>query len=385
MYKVYNTQEDFSREIQKFLKQIFPDIRKTWLNILPYILFGIIKSKSLVASDIANELKGKFSFVKLDFIIKRIYRFFKNKLFNGYFLYDIFIRHVIKNYKKKHSDKRVHIVFDHMFSKDNFTVFMITMRIGKQGIPLWFRCFKGKSDPDAFDTELLKESISYVSNLFSDDFELIFLADRFFDAIPLLDLISSLGHTFCIRLKCNRKVLVYDKKEGHNVWKYISDLKSYKNHPTYYNDVLITNHEFQTNIVISKRDGVKEPWIIVTNGDVTRAIKDYGYRFGAIECVFKNQKSNGFKLERIPNASFKYFESMYSIACMAVTFLVILGADYAKNTRVYKDNPIATHTNSNGKKIRVKSLFNAGLTLFHKACNSSKYIRIPYTFILYDS
>ena len=37
-----------------------------------------------------------------------------------------------------------------MFSNDNYTVFMITMRIGKQGIPLWFRCFEGKSCSDAF-------------------------------------------------------------------------------------------------------------------------------------------------------------------------------------------------------------------------------------------
>ena len=43
-----------------------------------------------------------------------------------------------------------------MFSHDNYTVFMITMRIGKQGIPLWFRCFKGKSDKSAFQEDLLK-------------------------------------------------------------------------------------------------------------------------------------------------------------------------------------------------------------------------------------
>ena len=43
-----------------------------------------------------------------------------------------------------------------MYSHDNFTVFMITMRIGKQCIPLWFRCFKGNNDPNAFQEELLK-------------------------------------------------------------------------------------------------------------------------------------------------------------------------------------------------------------------------------------
>ena len=52
-----------------------------------------------------------------------------------------------------------------MFSHDNYTVFMISMRIGKQGIPIWFRCFEGKDCPDAFKEELIKEGISYVSNV----------------------------------------------------------------------------------------------------------------------------------------------------------------------------------------------------------------------------
>ena len=64
-----------------------------------------------------------------------------------------------------------------MFSHDNYVVFMITMRIGKQGIPLWFRCFKDKQS-DAFQETLIMEGISYVCKLFGADYELIFLADR---------------------------------------------------------------------------------------------------------------------------------------------------------------------------------------------------------------
>ena len=102
----------------------------------------MILSESSVASDIAKHLKYDFSLVQLDSVIRRIKRFFKNKLFNPYEFYDQIIKYVISNYKTKHSDKTVHITFDHMFSHDNYTVFMISMRVGKQGIPLWFRCFE---------------------------------------------------------------------------------------------------------------------------------------------------------------------------------------------------------------------------------------------------
>lgn len=133
---IYNNQNDFTSNISSFLKYCDKNIRKTQLKIIPSIVLGMILSESCVSSDIAKELKGDFSLVKFDSVTKRIKRFFNNKLFDPYSFYDSIIKMVIKTYKKKHSDKRVHIVFDHMFSHDNFTVFMISMRIGKQGIPI---------------------------------------------------------------------------------------------------------------------------------------------------------------------------------------------------------------------------------------------------------
>ena len=91
----------------------------------------MILSESSVASDIAKNLKDDFSLVQHESVIRRIKRLFKNKLFDPYKFYD----NVISNYKPKHDDKRIHITFDHMFSHDNYTIFMISMRVGKQGIP----------------------------------------------------------------------------------------------------------------------------------------------------------------------------------------------------------------------------------------------------------
>ena len=384
MIKVYNNQEEIASKIVKFLKEVFPEIRKTQTNIIPYIILGMILSESVVASDIAKELKNQFSLVQLDSVIKRVKRFFSNELFEPYEFYDHVIRYVIKKYKNKHSDKRVHIIFDHMFSHDNYTVFMITMRVGKQGIPLWFRCYKGKDCPEAFEEKLLKEGISYVSSLFNENFDLVFLADRWFNSTTLMNHIDSLGHTYCIRLKKNIKVYIYDKKEGHKVWKFLDDIKAYEYHSNLFNNIEITDKKYVVNIAISKKQNVAEPWIIVTNGDTKRAIKDYEYRFGAIECLFKSQKSNGFRLESTVNASLKYFKNLYAITCFTSLFLTILGADYSKNTKCYKNEKLTTHKKSNNIKFRVMSLFNVGLTLFKRAYNSIKYIRIPFNFMLYD-
>ena len=63
MSKLYNTQEDFAINFNKFVLNIYPKVRKTQLNILSYILFGMTKAEASVASNIARELEDKFDFV----------------------------------------------------------------------------------------------------------------------------------------------------------------------------------------------------------------------------------------------------------------------------------------------------------------------------------
>lgn len=395
MSKLYNTQTEITNKLRLFLKNSIPNLRKTQLNIIPEILFGMIMSESVVTSDIANALKSQFSFVQLESTKRRIRRFFNNNLFVPESFYDSLIRYVISRYKKKHSDNRIHITFDHMFSNDNYVTLMFTMRIGKQGIPIWFKSFKQlyinkdfsneKGNTLAFNESLIIEGIKYVSTLFDDSYNLIFLADRWFNSEKILNTIDSLGHTYCIRLKKNIKVLIYDKKEKHKIWKWLSDLPVHKYHAIVHKDIELYDSKYKTNIVISKYLNTDDPWIIVTNKDVEHAIQNYSYRFGSIESVFKNQKSNGLFLESVNNASEKAYTTMYTLACTVVLYLTILGTDYSKNTKCYKSEKIVTHKNYKNKgKVRVMSLFRTGLTLFHRAFNSLKYIRLPFTFILYD-
>jgi len=80
---------------------------------------------------------------------------------------------------------------------------------------------------------------------------------------------------------------------------------------------------------------------------------------------------------------------MYTLCCVAITYLTILGADYSKNSKCYKSIKFTTHKNyiekdGTVKRKRVKSLFRTGLHLFHLALGSSSYVRLPFSFKLYD-
>lgn len=383
MDKLYNTQEEFTSKFIEFLKKAIPNIRKTQLNILPYIIFGMIMVESCAATDIAKVLKSSFSSVQNSSVIRRIQNFFRNKLFNPYLFYRMLIIYTLDTFKSKHEDKTVYITFDHMFSKHNYTVLMFTMRVGTFGIPIWFKCFKDYSNNDAFKLQTMKEGITSVSSLFKNsDLKLVFLADRWFGSSKILSIIENLGHIYCIRLKGN--IWVYTNTGKFKAKK----LKHRKYHSVIHKNAFITDDRYKTNIVYSSTENTKDPWIIATNGDTYKALKSYSYRFASIECMFKAQKSNGFNLEKISNSGLKSFTTMYTCVCTCVLYLTILGIDYSKNTRCYKNVNIETHKTyiKDGKKVkkRIMSLFNVGLTLFHLAFNSHIYIRIPVTFKLYD-
>ena len=383
MNKLYNTAKEFATNLSQTLKNAIPDIKKTQLNIIPYIILSMILSESCVPIDMAKVLKDEFSFIQTDSVIKRIRRFFSNELFKPYVFYQKLILYILNSFHSKHHDKTLYITFDHMFSKSNYTVFMFTMRIGTFGVPIWFKCFKDISKNGAFKLNTMKEGIEEVSKLFKNtDFNLVFLADRWFGSSKILDIINKLGHVYAIRLKGN--IIVYVNGDKIKAKK----LKHRKYHSVIHENVFITDDRYKTTIVYSPTNNTKDPWIIVTNGDPSKALKGYSYRFGSIETMFKAQKSNGFNLEKISNASLDYFTTMYTMVCTCILFLTILGADYSKNTRCYKEVKIGTHKTYiiDGKKVkkRVMSLFNTGLTLFKRAFNSCVYIRIPLSFKLYD-
>ena len=190
---------------------------------------------------------------------------------------------------------------------------MITMRISTQGIPIYFKVFKGKRD-DAFKEKIIINGFSFVSKLFNNKYELVFTADRWFNSVNIMKHIDSLGHTYAIRLKGN--VTVYENSIKTTAKK----LKKQKYKVVIHKDVYITKHRLKTNIVVSNSIDTSTPWIITTNKDIEHAVCNYSYRFSTIECLFKNQKSNGFYLEKISNASLDAFTRMYTICSIAVTF-----------------------------------------------------------------
>lgn len=134
MFKLYNSYSQISSDLSKFFKNIFPTISKPHLKIIPDVILGMIISESVVTTDIIKKIKDPWSDVQPSSIERKFERFFNNNKFLSYNFYDSIIKHIIKNYKLKNNN--VYISFDHMYCKDKFTIFLLSLRIGKQGISL---------------------------------------------------------------------------------------------------------------------------------------------------------------------------------------------------------------------------------------------------------
>lgn len=129
--KVYYTQDKIATDFKKFFKNIF-SLSKPHLKLISSIIVGIISAESVVSSDIARKLKDDFSLVNLESIERRFRRFFSSFASVAYAFYSALISFIISKFCVKHSDKKVHISFDHMFCKDKFTILLFSLRIGKQ-------------------------------------------------------------------------------------------------------------------------------------------------------------------------------------------------------------------------------------------------------------
>lgn len=251
------------------------------------------------------------------------------------------------------------------------------------GIPIWFRCFKGKHCPDAYSPDLIKSGISFCANLFADrNYHIIFLADRWFPHTDLLSHIESIGCFYSIRSKSFFTFSFYDSK-GFFRTSHLRDIKPIVKHAKTFEDVFFTRKLFKTTIVVAN-SSTQEPWYLITNDTPKRAIRSYSHRFGSIECIFKSQKSNGFRLESTNTQKIEHFISLFTIMCVALVWLTILGIDYSRNKSRCHLRIRDAKRNRKGTPVRLLSYFNLGLTIFNLCYYNTVNFTLKFDFVLYD-
>ena len=192
------------------------------------------------------------------------------------------------------------------------------------------------------------------------------------------------GYFFYIRAKSFFTFSFYNSK-GKFITKHLRDIKPVAQHSKVLKDVLFTRGLFKTNIVVPTYSNHSDDiWYLITNDNTSLATKNYSYRFGSIECIFKSQKSNGFRLESTNTKLIDHFISLFTIMCIALTWLSIVGSDYARNKHSYHIKVRDVHHHKGKKSTRYYSFFNLGLTIFNLCYYNYVNFSLKFNFVLYD-
>ena len=211
------------------------------------------------------------------------------------------------------------------------------------------------------------------------DYNIIYLADRWFQNCEIMRYIEKIEASYCIRIKSNLGFYIHDYGELAGSAK---DVEA-KEEEQYFDKVVLTRSGYMTQMAVSKKGSYEEVMYVLTNGKVEDGIKNYSYRYGAIEFIFKNQKTNGFYLENTKMRNLQSFKTMFGIMCVALLWVMILGVEYSVNIEKQKNN-VKIRCYKRDKCERIISLFKTGLLYFNLCFNSYGVPRIRNDFLLYE-
>ena len=227
---------DIAIDLNDFFSQIDFKFSKPQLKVLPHLIMAAINAENITNLDLAKNYIDDSLLTNHSSIEKKIWRFLNNPKFDGIKFFKAVVKKIIKKIGALKHNKLV-VILDHMYTNDDFVTLMFTLKIGKQSIPIHFINDKDKrsghydiNDDDRkflFSQKVIIEAIDYVIDLLSCiNAPITFLGDRWFCNLALIRHIHKKGHFFCFRAKANSdlKVLIYDKKEKHYIYKKLSEL-----------------------------------------------------------------------------------------------------------------------------------------------------------------
>lgn len=376
-----NDQEYITTELKKVLEKMLI-LKSTRLNNLVAVIIGIIVSRSVILSNISQELKDYYSKGNEESKIKRLQRFLNNKDIDPESTYEFFIYKLLKTYKNR--SNTINIIFDHTTIEDRFVILQFSLKVGKRAVPLWYKVFKYKEKGNK-DFKHVKEGLLFLHKVLKDyNYNVVLLADRGFKSTDLFKFIDEiLGWNYCIRCTKDMGIFIPEHPEIEKLEDIQTSKRSDgKNSGKYFYNVELTTQKYICNMSVCKAADADEVWYIANNFDEAIAIREYKKRFD-IEEMFKDFKSGGFNLEDTWSQDIHYIRMMYLCISIAYCWIITLGTSCTKDK---KNKLIGAVKFLKGKKVRIYSLFRAGYKWFKRCYYSNRseyYLKI--TFTLYDS
>lgn len=320
------------------MQEALPQVRKTVLKKLSLAVAAMLEARTPNTIELAGRLPLETE--RSDMREQWLRRLLKNPLVEGSQIMEPFARTVLA--EAATGGQTLLLSMDQTDLSDRFAILMVSVRVGARSLPLAW-CVEAGAANIGFDGQ--KPLLEQVRNWLPPGVSVMLLADRFYPSAALFQWLHQSGWQYRLRLKGNLSVDV-----GHGNFATTQALARGVRE-RYEPEARLFAAGIPTAIGILHEAGHAEPWIIAMACRPTRAaVLDYGARW-AIEPMFSDFKTRGFRLEDTHLEAPDRLSRLMLIMALAMHWCLRVGRDDALN------NPTPTEKKPGGKLTPITGAF----------------------------
>lgn len=339
----------------KKMKVMLANIHRTTAKTLLAMVVGLIKCKQIGVSSIGREIIG---YAKPKHKIKRAGRFVANERVPVIDFYKALAKMII-------GWKEIIIVaidWTKINGIPDYDILAASMVVNGRGLPILLRTYVHPVDKCKMTGEEIK-FIELLKQIIPDGVKVIFILDRGFCKVELMEKIEKSGFHYIVRSKYNNKVYC------GGCWRKLSKLGVPKGSGKDYGIVYLhKSHQYPARLVVSSEYDIENPskqWYLFTDlekEDFEKIVRYYARRM-EIEELFRDQKDkkNGFKFRGLKLKSPGRYDRILLVFAYAYILITLLGI-WAETHGIHKN------LQSNTSKERSLALWRVGRYCFLRLC-----------------
>lgn len=309
--------QDTSR-LYETLVQVLGQHRQ-WLDVrhrktLAWMMVGLIGSGLIGLNAWAPYVNGRAVFAQST--VRRFARWLDNGRIEVHRLYGPLIRSALTEW----GQHILYLTLDTSLLWDKYCIVRISVVFRGRAVPLVWRVLAHGSSSVAY--EVYRDLLDQTATLLPYPCQVVFLADRGFVDVALMEHLRGLGWHWRIRIKAN--FLVY--RRGHRCK--LSRLSLRAGQAYFWHHVFMTARRYgPVHLALARSSDSNETWFVVSDEPTTLTTFDeYGLRFD-IEENFLDDKSNGFQLEASLIRSPEALTRLCLALAMTTLYLVAQGVE----------------------------------------------------------
>jgi len=294
-------------KVYKMLRELKVVSHKSRQEFLCSMLEGIIKSRSVIFSEISDKIESPS---KVESVERRIQSFFKDVLID-YNQLMVFFLSFVPHEKLTLSIDRT----EWDFGKTQINVLCVVVSIGKMAVPLYFEMLDNNSGNSNYTDriELFKKIISIVGK----EHIAMLIMDREFIGYKWLTWLKKEHISFCVRVPKHHQITLND---GTMV---TAEQLVEKGKKVYLSDAFVDL--VRVNVSISLDDNGDLLYLIGTSKP-SELRKIYPKRW-TIEVFFQALKARGFNLENSCLKSIQKYRKLFALVSIAYTICWAVGIE----------------------------------------------------------